>query len=195
MTKLFAASLLTLGLFTGILPSAAQAGSAQARAHNAACSIEFIVGRAACYAPTQVAKAEAQAPFAIRPSSAVVQVLGLQLSQVIVYRTDPNSRTPSQLYYLYGALRHDYGRAPALPQSVVVTVAPGRAQRMEERYTYQACGARFEISQAALNHPYRPWGPWYLRGNFAHGARQFTITANVRQPRLTQLACAIHQLG
>jgi hypothetical protein len=66
---------------------------------------------------------------------------------------------------------------------------------MGKRYIHLACGAHFEVSQAALNHAYRPWGPWYLRGNFAHSTRQFTVTANVRQPRLIELACAIRQLG
>jgi hypothetical protein len=195
MKKLFVATLLSTALFGSILPATALAAGAPSGAHNPACSIEFVVGRATCYAPAQVANAEAQAPYAVRPSPAVAQVLGLHLSQVIAYRTNPTSHRASQLYYIYGALRSDYGRAPAFPQSVVVTVAPGRAVQMQTRYLRSACGTEFEVSQAALNHPYRPWGPWYLRGTFAGGTKQFTITANVRQPRLLELACAIRRLG
>ena len=194
MKKFAAATVLALASFAAVLPISAWAEGSSA-AQRPTCSIQYIVGRSACYAPSQVATAEARAPFAVRPSPAVGRVLGLHLSQVIVYWDNPNAKTPTHLDYIYGALRHDYGRAPALPESVVVTVSPGHAQGMERRYLHSACGTTFEVSQAALNHPYRSWGPWYLRGSFGRGTKQFAITANVQQSRLLQLACAVRRLG
>ena len=195
MKRIFAPPLLAVALLGSALPATIQAAGTHAPVHSPACSIDFIVGRAACYAPSQVAAAEAQAPFAIRPSPAIKQILGIHLSQVIVYRSNPSARTPSDVYYLYGALRSDYGRSPELPYSVMVDVSPGFANGKQQRYIHHACGARIEISPAALDHAYRPWGPWYVRASFAHSARQFAMAANVRQPRLTQLACAIRRLG
>jgi hypothetical protein len=65
--------------------------------------------------------------------------------------------------------------------------------RFVPKYTRIVGGARFEISQAALDHPYYPWGPWYVVGNFAHHNGSFTITANIPQQKLLDLASALRR--
>ena len=46
-----------------------------------------------------------------------------------------------------------------------------------------------------MDHPYRSYGPWYLIGNFAHRHASFTITANIPQGSLIQLATVLRQQG
>jgi hypothetical protein len=124
----------------------------------------------------------------------VARVLRLSLVQVIVWRSGGTANQPS-IDYLYGVLRHDYGRAPGEPVSLRLTESPGRYTHWQARYTRYVQGVPFEISQAALDHPYRSYGPWYLIGNFAHHDASFAITANEPQDRLLKLALALHRAG
>jgi hypothetical protein len=72
---------------------------------------------------------------------------------------------------------------------------PGRVARFQTQYAQQACGTRMEISPAALDHPYRPYGPWYLIANFQHLNLSLGIVANMDQTTLKRLACAIRRAG
>jgi hypothetical protein len=78
---------------------------------------------------------------------------------------------------------------------MIITEYPQSYTKFVSKYTRTVGGARFEISQAALGHPYRSYGPWYLIGNFAHRHASFTITANIPQGSLVQLATVLRQQG
>jgi hypothetical protein len=191
LTTLLAA-MLAIGL-TG--PGRVQAAGSHAPASTAPCAIHYINGSQICYAPAQLIQAERQAPIAIRPSAAVTRLLRLTLAQIINYQPYSGTRSRSSISYLYGALRSDYGRAPGNPRSMIITEYPTRYTTFVPRYTRIVGSARFEISQAALDHPYHPWGPWYVVGNFAHHIGSFTITANVPQGKLLELAGTLRRQG
>ena len=172
------------------------AGSGQVQAAGAApCAIHYINGSQTCYAPAQLKQAERRAPIAIPPSAAVARILRLDLAQVITYQPYGGSRSHASISYLYGVLRSDYGRAPCNPTSMIISEYAKRYTTFVPKYTRIVGSARFELSQAALDHPYRSYGPWYLVGNFAHHNASFTITANVPQGRLIQLATALRRQG
>jgi hypothetical protein len=186
ITTAFATTILAIGV--------AGPGHVQA-AGTAPCAIQYINGSQTCYAPAQLVQAERRAPVAIRPSAAVARILRLDLAQVIDYQPYGGSRSNASISYLYGVLRSDYGRAPGNPTSMVISEYAKRYTTFVPKYTRIVGGARFELSQAALDHPYRSYGPWYLVGNFAHRNASFTITANVPQGRLMQLASTLRQEG
>jgi hypothetical protein len=193
ITTIVAAAILAIGVAG---PGRVQAAGAPAAAGTAPCAIHYIIGSQTCYAPAQQAQAERRAPIAIRPTAAVASLLRLSLAQVVSYQPPPgDSRNNASISYLYGVLRSDYGRAPGNPRSMMITEYARSYTTFVPKYTRTVGGARFEISQAALDHPYRSYGPWYLVGNFAHHHASFTITANIPQGSLIQLATMLRQQG
>jgi len=193
ITTIIAAAILVIGVAS---PGRVQAAGSHA-AGTATCAIHYIIGSQTCYAPAQELQAEQRAPIAVRPSAAVARLLRLSLAQVISYQPPPGSgsRIPASISYLYGVLRSDYGRARANPRSMIITEYNQSYTKFVPKYTRMVGGARFEISQAAMDHPYRSYGPWYLIGNFAHRHASFTITANIPQGSLIQLATVLRQQG
>jgi hypothetical protein len=160
-----------------------------------ACAVKFIVGQQACFAPSAAAQAEKSAPWAIRPNAAVKLTFGLPLSQVSTWRQTPGGKV-AEIDYLYGPLRHDYGRQAAQP--VAIRIAEYNTRANESRYrtawTHDVCGVKVEISPAAdpaRAHP--TYGPWYLIANMKHGNRSIGIVANAGQSMLQTLACRILQ--
>jgi hypothetical protein len=153
------------------------------------CSVQYIYGYATCYVPRDVAKAERQVPFARRPSAVVYRILHLRLAQVGVWTNPPDLR----IEYIFGTLvpGGDYGRAPAQPKSVVVREDRGRAIIRPSKYLQRVDGMAMEISPAALNHPYRTYGPWALSANFPHRNVTLSIIANISQTSLKRLALGI----
>lgn len=192
MTLMIATALLAVSL---IGPGRVQAAGSHTATGPVTCAIRFINGAQHCYAPGQVLQAEQRAPFAVRPNMAVARLLRLNLAQVIYYRSYAGIPRVTSISYLYGVLRSDYGRAPGNPRSLLISEYPTRYTTFVPKYTRTVGGARFEISQAALNHPYRPWGPWYLVGNFAHRNASFALTANIPQGGLIELASLLRRQG
>jgi hypothetical protein len=154
-----------------------------------ACSVQYIYGNATCYAPRDVAKAERQARFAVRPSDVVYRILHLRLAQVGVWNNPPDLR----IEYIFGTLvpGGDYGRAPAQPKLVVVREDRGRTIIRPSKYLQRVDGMAMEISPAALDHPYRAYGPWALSANFPHRNVTLSIVANINQTTLKRLALGI----
>jgi hypothetical protein len=187
--RFFAVALMAASLALGLAqPAGAQSGAA-------ACSIQVTFGTATCYAPAQVAQAERQVPFAVRPSAAVARTMHMSLSQVMVWTT-PAPQSRKSITYIYGVLvpGGDYGRTPAQPKSIVIREDRGRAN-LQAQYLQRFHGVAMEVSQAALNHPYRTYGPWYLNANFPQRNLTLSITANLDQATLKQLAYRILQAG
>lgn len=212
-TALLALVALSCGIIM-LTPGATQASSHghphghTSRAHGTvACSLTFIVGRQQCYSAADVKAATAGIPWAVDPSAAVKNVLGLDLSQVSV-NSMPSSGTssdvhPIQVDYLYGPLGLDYGRVGASPRVVRVIENQGKAQfatRMAPGIPMpivrDACGTKVEISAAADPQRAHPaYGPWFLIASFPHGNHSVGIVANTDQQTLTRLACGILQAG
>lgn len=90
----------------------------------------------------------------------------LRLTQVGVWINPPVLR----IEYIFGQLvpGGGHGRAPGEPKSMVVREDGGRTVIRPSKYVQQVGGIRMEISPAALNHPYRSYGPWVLTANFLH---------------------------
>lgn len=171
------------------------AGKVNATAAGPACAVVFIVGKQTCYAPSAVAQAERSAPWAIRPDAAVSLTFGLKLSQVSTWRSRPAGNV-TEIDYLYGPLRHDYGRQSAQPTAIRIQEFNHRANEAQYRpaWTHQVCGVKVEISPAAdpaRAHP--SYGPWYLIANMKHGNRSIGIVANTGQIMLQTLACRMLQ--
>lgn len=190
ITTAVAAALLAIGVAGG---GQVQAAGRHAVDGRAPCAIHYINGSQTCYTPAQLIQAEQRALIAVRPSTAVARLLRLPLAQIINYRPYGGSRSNASISYLYGVLRSDYGRAPGNPRSMVITEYTESYTTFVPKYTRIVGGARFEISQAALDHPYHPWGPWYVVGNFAHHTGSFTITANIPQGKLLELASVLRR--
>jgi hypothetical protein len=87
----------------------------------------------------------------------VTRLLGLPLAQVIVYQPNIGTSGGASISYLYGVLRRDYGRASGNPGSMVITEYARPYTIFARKYTRFVGGGRFEISRAALDHPYHPW--------------------------------------
>jgi hypothetical protein len=160
------------------------------------CSVQYIYGYATCYVPRDVAKAERQVAFARRPSAVVYRILHLRLAQVGVRLAqvgDGTNPPDLRIEYIFGTLvpGGDYGRAPAQPKSVVVREDRGRAIIRPSKYLQRVDGMAMEISPAALNHPYRTYGPWFLSANFPHRNVTLSIIANISQTSLKRLALGI----
>jgi hypothetical protein len=178
------------------------------RAHGAvACSFTFIVGHQRCYGPADAKSATAGIPWAVDPSAAVKDILGLNLSQVSV-NSMPSSGTssdvrPVQVDYFYGPLGLDDGRVGASPLVARVIENPGKAQfatgmapGIPMPVVRDACGTKVEISAAAdPQRPHPAYGPWFLIASFPHGNHSVGIVANTDQQTLTRLACTITQAG
>jgi hypothetical protein len=177
------------GLVPGalLLPTSAFAQSVAPR--PVACSVQYIYGHATCYAPAEVATAERQVPFAVRPSAMVHRTIHLRLAQVGVWRNPPVLR----IEYIFGTLvpGGDYGRVSAQPRSVVVREDRGRTVIRPSKYVQRVSGMTMEISPAALDHPYRWYGPWFLTANFPHRNVTLSIIANTDQATLKRLALSI----
>jgi hypothetical protein len=179
-----------------LLPATANAGGAPgtgaaARSAAPACAVTFIYGRQTCYAPAGVAQAERSAPWAVRPDAAVNLTFGLKLSQVSTWQRTPTGKV-AEVDYLYGPLRHDYGRQGAQP--IAIRIAEYNTRANEAKYkaawTHQVCGVKVEISPAAdPAKPHPSYGPWYLTANMKHGNRSIGIVANTGQAMLQTLAC------
>ncbi|HEX6510200.1 MAG TPA: hypothetical protein VF221_21425 [Chloroflexota bacterium] len=150
-----------------------------------------------CYSPGGVAEAERLAPFAVRPTTAIASIMGIGLSQVTVNETCQDCANGKLhldgIEYLYGKLTGDYGRTPPYPKSVRVAESVGRSTNFSPKYVQHYRGVTMEISQAALNHPYRWYGPWALSTNFVHHNMTLLIVANTSQNTLKQLAYRIAQ--
>jgi hypothetical protein len=192
-TLIAALSAVTMGAAM-LVPATAHAGGSSA-ASRVACAVTFIEGRQACYAPTGVATAERSAPWAIRPDAAVNLSFGLKLSQVSTWRPSPTGKV-TEIDYLYGPLRHDYGRQHAQPTAIRIQEFNTRAKetRFRAAWTHQVCGVKVEISPAANPTKTHPgYGPWYLIANTKHGNRSVGIVANTGQTMLQTLACRLLQ--
>ena len=162
-----------------------------------ACAVPVIVGSQTCYSPAQVRAAERSVGWAVRPSAAVNLRFGLKLSQVSVI-TAPGKARPTQIDYLYGPLRLDYGRQKQFPIAIRISEWNARADvsRFQPRWTHDVCGTRVEISPAADPQRAHPrYGPWYLIANFPHGNRSLGIVANAGPRMLEGLACDLLRAG
>lgn len=198
--RILIAALMAVSVSAGIVQSAGTQPAVAAQ--HPACAIQYTGGaRATCYYPTQVAQAERQAPFGIRPSTAARQVMNLGLAQVIVTQTCDNCASngwqTSGIEYLYGALPRggDYGRVQAQPKSVLIMEGLGRSRNFPAKYVQHFRGMTMEISQAVMDHPYRWYGPWYLNANFPHRNLSLAIVANTDQGTLKRLAYTILRAG
>lgn len=191
--------LLIAGFLMGIAAAGALPVHAQsAPSHRVSCVIPWVVGKHLCYDPAGVAVAERQAPFAVRPSAAVAATMHVSLSQVGIneacqYCANGKLHV-TEIEYLYGKLTGDYGRTPPNPKSVRLIEGVGRSTHFEVRYVQQYRGMTMEISQAALDHPYRWYGPWVVSTNFVHHDLTLMIVANADQRTLEQLAYRIAQI-
>jgi hypothetical protein len=178
-----------------LAPSTVHAGGATATSARPTCAVVFTVGKQTCYTPTAVAQAERLAPWAMRPNAAVSLTFGLGLSQVSIWRSAPAGKV-TEIDYLYGPLRHDYGRQSAQPTAIRIQEFNSRANEAKYKpaWTHQVCGVKIEISPAAdpaRAHP--SYGPWYLIANTKHGNRSIGIVANTGQTMLQTLACRMLQ--
>lgn len=183
-----------------LVPVAAKAGGAPPAGRGGgttgpACAVTFVAGKQTCFTPAQATQAERSAPWAIRPDAAVDLTFGLKLSQVSTLQA-PGARSVTEIDYLYGPLRHDYGRQGPRPVAIRVAEYRNRADesRFKPAWTHQVCGVKVEISPAANPSQAHPsYGPWYLIGNMKHGNRSIGIVANTGQVMLQTLACRILQ--
>jgi len=143
--------------------------------------------------------AAGEVPWAVSRDTAVRLTFGIPLARVGVTHLPtpaPNGpRSVSRTDYFYGPIRRDYGRQDPSPIALWIQEGTGRANtsRFQHRLTHPVCGQKAGILQAALNHPYRPYGPWYLVVNFPHGNRSLGIVGNTGKQRLETLACRIIQ--
>jgi hypothetical protein len=196
----------TLAILTiiaaALLPTAARAGGApdigSAAQSRQACAVTFVIGRQICYAPSDAVKAERSAPWTIRPDAAVRLTFGLSLSQVSTLRPTHGraAGTVSEIDYLYGPLRHDYGRQGAGPTAIRIMEFNSRVDetRFKPAWKQQVCGVTVEISPAANPTKAHPsFGPWYLLANTKHGNRSIGIVANTGRLLLQTLACRMLQ--
>ena len=127
-----------------------------AASNHVACAVPFIVGTQTCYSPSQEQVAGHRVTWAMSPNQAVHLTFGLPLSQVSVERL---SRNDTEIDYMYGPLRYDYGRQGQSPicrpgDGVLRTDAANRAkpntdgdrrERRSQVYTalgLQCCGLR-----------------------------------------------------
>lgn len=180
-----------------LVPASVHAGGipATGAANNVACAVTFIYGKQTCFAPSSVAQAERSAPWAIRPDAAVNLTFGLKLSQVSTWRPAGAGKV-TEIDYLYGPLRKDYGRQAAQPTAIRIQEFNSRANeaRYKPAWTHQVCGVKVEISPAANPTKAHPsYGPWYLIANTKHGNRSIGVVANTGQTMLQTLACRLLQ--
>jgi hypothetical protein len=179
-----------------------------AASNHVACAVPFIVGTQTCYSPSQEQVAGHRVPWTISPDQAVRLTFGLPLSQVSVERL---SRNDTEIDYMYGPLRYDYGRQGKSPIAVRVMEfsAPmpqtGRSRTQTEIVAsggrkstppwvsnVVVCGQHMQISPAADPSRAHPaYGPWSLVSNFPSGRHAFGIVANSARKMIETVACRL----
>jgi hypothetical protein len=179
-----------------------------AASNHVACAVPFIVGTQTCYSPSQEQVAGHRATWAMSPNQAVHLTFGLPLSQVSVERL---SRNDTEIDYMYGPLRYDYGRQGKSPIAVRVMEfsAPmpqtGRSRTQTEIVAsggrkstppwvsnVVVCGQHMQISPAADPSRAHPaYGPWSLVSNFPSGRHAFGIVANSARKMIETVACRL----
>src|SRR5579872_1756099 len=173
---------------------------------HVACAVPFIVGTQTCYPPSQEQVAGRRVPWAISPDQAVRRTFGLPLSQVSVEQLSTND---TEIDYMYGPLRHDYGRqgqspiairvmeySAPMPQTgwsrtrAKIVARGGRKSTPPWVSNVVVCGQHMQISPAADPSRAHPaYGPWFLTSNFPSGRPSFGIVANAGRKMIETVAC------